>query len=118
MHWRFRRHRKVGQVENIVANETPVATHSSEDHGGGVVTFEHVNSLSEVKVHAGKDETLLALWDEAYVELKEPRRPDDRLQTDDGVDLMPHLGLTLEALRQQLNIKTKHFQIVGPTGGA
>lgn len=85
---------------------------------GQAVTFEHVNSLKEVKVHAGKNETLAQLWDEAYQELKEPRRPDDRLQTDEGRDVMPFLSLTLRELREKQGIKTRKFEIVGPTGGA
>lgn len=87
-------------------------------HGGEAVTFEHVNSLKEVKIHAGKDETLTQLWDRAYVELTEPRRPEDRLQTDDGKDVMPYLALTLHQLRKEQGIKTHKFEIVGPTGGA
>lgn len=100
-------------------NQAPEKGKDKEDsHGGEAVTFEHVNSLKEVKIHAGKSETLTQLWDRAYTELKEPRRPDDRMQTDDGKDVMPYLALTLHQLRKEQGIKTHKFEIIGPTGGA
>lgn len=88
-----------------------------EDTGGHEVTFEHVNSLKEVKIHAGKTETLSELWDEACVLLHEPRRPDDRLQTARGKDVMSYLSFSLSQLREK-GIKEHKFEILGPTGGA
>lgn len=108
-------------VKDTMQPDLPNSTLPSKDddeHGGQAVIFEHVNSLKEVKIHAAKELTLNDLWNEAYVELKEPRRPDDRLQTDDGKDLMPYLGLTLHQLREENGIKTRKFEILGPTGGA
>jgi hypothetical protein len=90
----------------------------ADEHGKKIVRFEHVNSLNEVKVVANDHDTLSMLWEVAYGELKEPHRPDDRLQTDDGADLTPYLGLTLTQLRDQQGIKSHKFEIVGPTGGA
>jgi hypothetical protein len=87
-------------------------------HGGQAVTFEHVNSLKEVTIHAQKNETLNELWNKAYSELDEPRRDGDRLQTDAGKDVMPYLALTLHQLREEAGINTHKFEIVGPTGGA
>lgn len=105
-----------------MTQEADVRTDRSNDKdekgGGQSVTFEHVNSLQEVQLHASKDETLRQLWEDAYVKLGEPHRPDDRLQTDDGRDLMPFLGLTLRQLREEQQINSHKFQIVGPTGGA
>src|ERR1700730_14027772 len=82
------------------------------DRGGQSVTFEHVNSLQEVKVHAANSATLRQLWEEAYSKLGEPHRPEDRLQTDDARDLMPFLDLTLRQLRDEHGIKSHKFQIV------
>jgi len=90
----------------------------NEKHGGQAITFKHVNSLQEVKIHANKEATLDELWNEAHAQLGEPRRPEDRLQTDEGVDVSPYLGLTLKQLRDEHGIKTHKFDIVGPTGGA
>ena len=50
--------------------------------------------------------------------LKEPRKPDDRLQTPEGRDLMPHLELTLRELVDRKIVTALKFQIVGKTGGA
>lgn len=88
------------------------------DQGGQAVTFAHVNSLKDVTVHAGKNQTLDELWNEATKEIQEPRRETDRLQAADGTDVMPYLSLTLRQLREQTGIKTRSFEIFGPTGGA
>lgn len=88
------------------------------NNGGKAIAFEHVNSLKNVNVHAKKNETLGELWDEAYIKLEEPRRDGDRLQTDGGVDVMPYLSMTLSQLRDEQGIKTRKFEIIGPTGGA
>ena len=108
-------------VKNTVQpalEDSTLPNKGDDEHGGQAVIFEHVNSLKEAKIHAAKDLTLNDLWNEAYVELNEPRRPDDRLQTDDGRDLLPYLGLTLRQLRDETGIKTRKFEILGPTGGA
>lgn len=85
---------------------------------GPEVHFEHVNSMETVHFKAAWTETLGALWQRAYEELKEPRRPDDHLQTDSGSDMSSYLDLTLEQLRDRHLVQGFHFQIVGPTGGA
>lgn len=89
-----------------------------EEQRGPQVTFEHVNSLSKAKFGAGWDDLLSSLWDIAYTKLTEPRRPDDRLQSADGTDLMGYLGLTLRQTQEKKLLQGHHFQIVGPTGGA
>ncbi len=104
-------------------NKNNVETHKKDkddanNPGGQAIVFEHVNSLKEVKVHAQKNETLNELWEKASTELQEPRKPDDRLQTSEGKDVMPYLALTLHDLREQQGIKARKFEIVGPTGGA
>lgn len=92
--------------------------YAKEKQEGPQVTFEHVNSLTKVKFKAEWDDLLSTLWDTAYTKLTEPRRPDDRLQSADGTDLMGSLGLTLRQAQEQKLLKGHHFQIVGPTGGA
>lgn len=99
-----------------------------EPHGGGSdhdddkhgpkLTFEHVASVQEVKFRVSWNETLQAAWDTAYEKLGEDRRADDRLQTDDGVDMTPFLGETMRQLFDDKHTKSRKFQIVGPTGGA
>lgn len=87
-------------------------------NSGPQVFFEHVNSLATAKIKADWDTTLTALWDMACAALGEPRRPDDRLQSTTGDDLMTVLQLTLRQAQDQKLLKGHHFQIVGPTGGA
>jgi len=86
--------------------------------GGPKVEFEHVGTSREVDFHASDEDTLQQLWDKAVELLKEPRGPEDRLQSFKGTDLMPHLSLTLKQLKDQKIIDARKFQIVGPTGGA
>ena len=100
---------------NDVAKTKP---DQNDDAKGPRVTVEHINSLQEVKFHEAWDNTIQHLWDHAYIELHEPRRPQDRLQTEDGKDLTPYLGITLKNLHDDIGIKTHKFQIIGPTGGA
>lgn len=78
--------------------------------------FEHVASVQDVSFRVSWSDTLQAAWDIAYLKLGEQRRPDDRLQTDDGVDMMPFLGETLRQLFDNKHTKSHKFQIVGPTG--
>src|SRR5260370_25160640 len=63
-----------------------------------LVEFEDVNSLETATFHTPWHTTLTAAWDEATRLLKEPRKPDDRLQSPAGTDLMPYLALTLREL--------------------
>ncbi|GAA0033993.1 MULTISPECIES: hypothetical protein [Bradyrhizobium] len=83
-----------------------------------LVEFEDVNSLETVTFHTSWETTLAAAWDKAAHKLKEPRKPDDRLQSASGHDLMPYLSLTLRELIDKKIVKALSFQIVGPTGGA
>jgi hypothetical protein len=83
-----------------------------------VVEFEDVNSLETVSFHTPWHTTLTTAWDEAARRLEEPRKPDDRLQSHAGNDLMPYLALTLRELIDRKIVKALKFQIVGPTGGA
>lgn len=88
------------------------------DEHGPKLQFEHVASVQEVKFRVSWSDTLQDAWDTAYVKLNEQKRPDDRLQTDDGQDMMSFLGLTLRQLFDEKKTKSRKFQIVGPTGGA
>jgi hypothetical protein len=89
-----------------------------DDKHGPKLQFEHVASVQDVTFRVSWNETLQAAWDMAYVKLGEDRRPDDRLQTDDGVDMMPYLSETIRQLFDDKHTKSHKFQIVGPTGGA
>lgn len=91
--------------------------HDNDKHGPKL-TFEHVASVQEVKFRVSWNEKLQAAWNTAYDKLGEDRRADDRLQTDDGVDMMPFLGKTMRQLFDDKHTKSRKFQIVGPTGGA
>lgn len=91
--------------------------HDDDSHGPRL-QFEHVGSVQDVKFRVSWNDTLLAAWDTAYEKLGEDKRPDDRLQTDDGVDMMPFLGKTMRQLFDDKHTKSHKFQIVGPTGGA
>lgn len=88
------------------------------DEYGPKLSFEHVASLHEVKFRVAWSDTLQAAWDLAYEKLGEDKRAEDRLQTDDGQDMMSKLGWTLRQLFDDKSTKSRRFQIVGPTGGA
>jgi len=90
-----------------------------EDQGGGpVVEVVYLKSSDDAKFHAGWDDTLAEVWDQAYDELGEVRHPADVLECQDGVSLMPHLNLTLAQLRDQHICQNRKLQIRGETGGA
>jgi hypothetical protein len=110
----------------IPKDETPVHLredehfHSAEakHHKEPLVEFEDVNAVETVDFRTPWDTKLNAAWDKAVVLLEEPRKPTDRLQTPEGTDLMPYLGLTMHELKERKIITALKFQIVGPTGGA
>lgn len=82
-----------------------------DDTHGPKLQFEHVASVQDVSFRVSWSDTLQAAWDIAYLKLGEQRRPDDRLQTDDGVDMMPFLGETLRQLFDNKHTKSHKFQI-------
>ncbi len=89
-----------------------------DHHHEAHVFFEDVNAIETVDFRTAWTTTLTAAWDEAARLLEEPRKPQDRLQTPEGKDLMPYLGLTLRELEEGKIVHALRFQIVGPTGGA
>ena len=89
-----------------------------DDRHGPKLHFDHVASVQEVSFRVSWNDTLQAAWDQAYRKLGEDKRPDDRLQTDDGADMMPFLGESMRQLFDDKHTKSHKFQIVGPTGGA
>ena len=93
-------------------------TDADDGHVGPKVFFEHVASLQEVKFRVDWNATLQSAWDDAYRQLDEPKRSEDRLQNDDGQDMMGKLGGTFRQLFDDKHTKSRKFQIVGPTGGA
>lgn len=99
-------------------NSSLEAANGDDDKQGPKLHFDHIASVQEVKFRAAWSDSLQAAWDAAYTLLGEDRRADDRLQSDDGVDMMPFLTLTLRQLFDDKKLKSHKFQIVGPTGGA
>lgn len=89
-----------------------------DDNHGPKLHFEHVISVHKVTFRASWNDTLQAAWDLAYEKLGEAKRPEDRLQTDDGKDMMPFLGKTMRQLFDEKQTKSHKFEIVGPSGGA
>lgn len=89
-----------------------------DDKKGPKLQFEHVASVQDTKFRVNWEDTLQSAWPLAYEKLGEDRRADDRLQTDDGVDMMPFLEKTMRQLFDDKHTKSRKFQIVGPTGGA
>lgn len=102
----------------IDMNPQQGGSHQDDDKHGPKLQFEHVASVQDVKFWVSWNDTLHASWDSAYEKLGEDKRPDDRLQSDDGADMMPFLGKTIRQLFDDKHTKSHKFQIVGPTGGA
>jgi hypothetical protein len=71
-----------------------------------------------VEFREPRQDTLKGTFAQAYTELKEKPRPEDRYLCEDGVDLSPYLDLTLEELHRRKICRKRRFQIAGPTGGA
>jgi hypothetical protein len=105
-------------MTNAVLDKKPQDTDGDDDKHGPKLHFEHVMSVQDVKFRVSWSDTLQAAWDLAYEKLGEDRRPEDRLQSDDGRDMTPHLGKTMRKLFDDKDAKSHKFQIVGPTGGA
>lgn len=65
--------------------------------------------------------TLETVWNESYTKFRpaEQKDPADKFQCQNsGVDLTPHLSLTLRQAHEQHICPNRKFQIVGGTGGA
>ncbi len=91
---------------------------ANDNHEHPSVEFVYLNTNAEVKFHAKWDEKLSLIWDNAYNELHEIRRPNDLLECQSGDSLMLHLELTLQGLRERKICKARKFQIRSETGGA
>jgi hypothetical protein len=88
-------------------------------HGGKVKVFvTYVNTSVTVDFRVPRTDTLKATFDQAYHELKEAPRPEDRYLCETGENLAPYLSLTLEELHKRRICRHRRFQIAGPTGGA
>lgn len=106
-------------MNDVVLDKKPQGgDDQGDDKHGPNLHFEHVASVQTVKVRVAWTDTLQTAWNEAYEELGEDRRADDRLQTDGGVDMTPYLGSTMRQLFDDKRTKSHKFVIVGPTGGA
>ena len=65
--------------------------------------------------------TLQTVWNESYTKFHPPEHKDaaDKFQCQQGgVDLTPHLALTLRQAHEQHICVARKYQIVGGTGGA
>ena len=85
-----------------------------------VVHFRHLNERENANFKVPLDQTLRAIWDEAYGELEIDRDARDVLQAPgkpNPIDLMPHLDKTLRQA-QAANLCDTHFEIAAGTGGA
>lgn len=91
-----------------------------EDRERVRVHVVHVNDVEKVSFKERLTATLGQVWDNAYVELKVPQKPNDVFQTggEHPKSLMSHLNLTLEKAKEEHVIKDFHFGIVSETGGA
>ncbi len=103
--------------------QTPDNQHDSPGDAQGPkgpeVRITDLHTLHEAKFHASWDSTLQQVWDQAYQELGETKRPNDQLQCmKGGVDMTPYLSLTLRQLQEQHVCPDRHFQIHGASGGA
>jgi hypothetical protein len=85
-----------------------------------VVHVVHVNEAEKASFKENVERTLQVVWDRSYTELKIAREPKDVFQTggDHPKSLMNHLGLTLDAAREQKVITDFRFGIASETGGA
>jgi hypothetical protein len=101
-------------------NERQVDQHHEhqDHHGNPRVEVLYLNTNAEVKFHASWSATLQRVWDEAYKELKEAKRPNDQFECQSGQSLMGMLSKTLEELRKEHVCQDRKFQIRSETGGA
>lgn len=82
------------------------------------VKVSYPNSLETVSFRFEWGGTLQQLWDMAYEELKEGRKPGDELLNDGGVSMAPYLGLTLLDAHDRHLCPGFIFVIKSETGGA
>ena len=106
-------------VHSVVGAAAAAGDRAPVDHGGRPLAHvDDLNTNEEVQFHASWDDTLARVWDRAYSELGEARRPNDVLECDGGQPLAQYLGLTLAQLRDQHICPNRKFAIRGETGGA
>ncbi len=85
---------------------------------GPTLTFQHNASVQDAKVHASWLDTLDQAWKKACAQIGEPYKPDDRLQSDGGLDMTPYLGEKILHLYVHEKTRLDKFEIAGATGGA
>lgn len=102
--------------EPLVGQDSP----TPDEHGRVKIHVVHVNETEKGHFKEAIHDTLQAVWDKSYIELKIERRPKDIFQTGGKhpKSLMSHLGLTLKHALDQGVIQNFHFGIVSETGGA
>lgn len=92
--------------------------HDDAGHGHPMVEVMDLNTNREVKFHAAWEDKIEQIWAQAYAELGEAKRPNDRFECANGTPLAPYLSLTLREFHDQHICQGNHFQIRGETGGA
>jgi hypothetical protein len=91
---------------------------TGNEHDGVMVKVSYPNSLAKEAFKFGWDRIISDLWEKAYTELGEGRKPDDILLNGEGESLMEHLNLTLRQLHNQHLCPGFKFTIKSGTGGA
>lgn len=90
----------------------------NQEHGRPEVQVTYLNTNEDANFHAEWGWTLQQVWDAAYDELKEAKKPDDLFKSASGVDLTPYLSMTVrEAFEKKIAHPLK-FEIRSATGGA
>lgn len=85
-----------------------------------VVHFRHLNERETANFKVSLDQTLRAIWQEAYNKLEVAQDARDVLQAPgkpNPIDLMPHLDKTLRQAQTE-GLCDTHFEIAAGTGGA
>lgn len=81
------------------------------------VTVAYVPASRSKTFPVDKNATLTQMFDKAYVELGEQKRPGDQYFCKNGSSLSSDLGRTVESVVKSV-CKEPSFEIRGPTGGA
>src|SRR5207237_3555771 len=89
-----------------------------EEHGNPVVEFLYLNTNAEVKFHSKWSDKLSLVWDHAYNELKEARKPNDVLECQNADSLAAHLDLALAQFRDPHICQAPNLQLRSATCGA
>ena len=103
----------------MAAQEEVGKDHKDHGQAGPLVEFLYLKNNDEVSFKVSWNDTLAAVWTQAYVELKEERLAKDELECQkSGDSLKNYLSLSLSELRDRHICADRKFQIKSETGGA